>query len=132
VISFLFICFCLVPLAAAAGDFDGSKPLICAAIKVLECTTKGECDEVSAASVNLPRFLKFDFAGKTISGKLEGSQEKTSGIEGMKRIKGKLILHGGEEGMGWSMIISEAAGNMTLTAADDQVGFVVFGACTTD
>jgi hypothetical protein len=28
------------------------------------------------------------------------------------------------------MVISEASGKATITASDDQVGFVVFGACT--
>jgi len=28
------------------------------------------------------------------------------------------------------MVIAEATGKTTITASDDQVGFVVFGACT--
>jgi hypothetical protein len=48
----------------------------------------------------------------------------------MVHIDGKLILQGIQGSKGWSMVITEATGKMTLTAADDQVGFVVFGACT--
>ena len=55
----------------------------------------------------------------------------------MNRIDGKLILQGvedGEEGvrdgLGWTMAISEDSGDMVLTGSGDQVGFVIFGACT--
>jgi len=132
VVFFLCLCICFVPVAAVAGDFDGSKPLICAAVKVLECTADGKCDEVSPAGINLPRFFRINFEQEKIGGTLEGGEEKTTPIERLERIDEKLILQGGEQGLGWSMIISDSAGNMTLTAADDQVGFVIFGACTPD
>ena len=46
---------------------------------------------------------------------VEGAEE---GYEGVK------------DGLGWSMTISESTGKLVLTAFGDQVGFVVFGACT--
>lgn len=60
-----------------------------------------------------------------------------SRIENMERVDGKLILQGAEDGrrevrdgLGWSIAISEDKGKMVLTGSGDQVGFVVFGACT--
>jgi hypothetical protein len=47
----------------------------------------------------------------------------------MERMDGKLILQGVQNGKAWSMVITEATGKMTLTASDDQAGFVIFGAC---
>jgi hypothetical protein len=32
--------------------------------------------------------------------------------------------------VGWSLAIAEDTGKMVLTASGDDVGFVVFGACT--
>ena len=43
---------------------------------------------------------------------------------------GELILQGVENGLGWSLMINESDGQMTLTAAGDRLAFVVFGACT--
>ena len=50
---------------------------------------------------------------------------------------GKLILQGAEDGyaemrdgLGWTMAISEESGLVVLTTSGDEVGFVVFGACT--
>ena len=50
---------------------------------------------------------------------------------------GKLILQGAEDGvegvrdgLGWTLAISEEIGRMVLTASGDNVGFVIFGACT--
>ena len=48
----------------------------------------------------------------------------------MEHLNGRLILQGTQNGKGWSMVITEATGNMTVTASNDKVGFVVFGACT--
>jgi hypothetical protein len=33
-------------------------------------------------------------------------------------------------GRGWTLVISEESGKMSATISDDQVGFVLFGACT--
>lgn len=41
-----------------------------------------------------------------------------------------MILQGVEGGRAWSMVIGKETGKMSATVADDQVGFVVFGACT--
>ncbi len=48
---------------------------------------------------------------------------------------GKLILQGAEDGyekmrdgLGWTMAISEATGQVVLTAAGEGVAFVIFGA----
>jgi len=55
----------------------------------------------------------------------------------MELIDGKLILQGAEDGVegvrdgvGWTMAIAQETGKAVLTASGDQVGFVVFGACT--
>jgi len=49
---------------------------------------------------------------------------------------GELILQGAEDGyenmhdgLGWTMAISEATGQVVLTGSGEQVAFVVFGAC---
>ena len=130
-ISLAFLCIIVTPFSIAAADFDGSKPLLCATIETLECGSGIECQWGTAQSINLPQFLKIDFKEKKISGTRESGEMLTTKIENIERGDGKLVLQGTENNKGWSMLINEATGKMTITASDDQVGFVVFGACTT-
>jgi hypothetical protein len=129
--SLAFLCFILTPLSIAAADFDGSRPLLCATIETFECGSDIECQRGTAQSINLPQFLKIDFKEKKISGTRESGEVLTTKIENMERSDGKLVLQGTQNNKGWSMLINEATGKMTITASDDQVGFVVFGACIT-
>ena len=129
--SLAFLCLILTPLSIAAADFDGSRPLLCATIETFECGSGIECKRGTAQSINLPQFLKIDFKEKKISGTRESGEVLTTKIENMERGDGKLVLQGTQNNKGWSMLINEATGKMTITASDDQIGFVVFGACTT-
>ena len=129
--SLAFLCFILTPLSIAAADFDGSRPLLCATIETFECGSDIECQRGTAQSINLPQFLKIDFKDKKISGTRESGEVLSTKIENMERSDGKLVLQGTQNNKGWSMLINEATGKMTITASDDQVGFVVFGACIT-
>jgi len=121
--------------AVGAGDFDGSKPLLVAVNRVMECTPIDACREVTAASIKLPQFLRIDFAKKTILRAPAGEGVPATPIERLESIDGKLFLQGAEDGyekmrdgLGWTMAISEESGQVVLTASGDQVAFVVFGA----
>jgi hypothetical protein len=121
---------------AAAGDYDGSKSLLCAPINVIECTSDGACQKVTSESVNLPSFLNINFAEKKITPAPKGESTQNTTIKNMEHIDGKLILNGAEDGiegvrdgLGWSMAIAEETGKMVLTGSGDQVAFVIFGAC---
>ena len=129
--SLAFLCFILTPLSIAAADFDGSRSLLCATIETFECGSDIECQRGTAQSINLPQFLKIDFKDKKISGTRESGEVLSTKIENTEHGDGKLVLQGTQNNKGWSMLINEATGKMTITASDDQVGFVVFGACTT-
>jgi len=121
--------------AVGAGDFDGSKPLLVAVNRVMECTPIDACREVTPASINLPQFLRIDFAKKTILRARASEGVPATPIERQESIDGKLFLQGAEDGydkmddgLGWTMAISEESGQVVLTASGDQVAFVVFGA----
>lgn len=128
---------CLAPYTAAAGDFDGSQPLLCASMDIIECDAGGECFQVTAESINAPQFLRIDFKKKNIRAKRTSKDERTTMIERMERVDGKLIVQGAEDGiegvrdgLGWTLAIAEETGKMVLTGSGDEVAFVVFGACT--
>ena len=81
-------------------------------------------------------FLKIDFTNKTISPAAAGDNMPSSAIERQEVVDGKLILQGAEDGyeeihdgLGWTIAISQEAGQVVLTASGEQVAFVAFGAC---
>ncbi len=127
-ISLVFgICMVSSPLAAAT--FDGSVPILCVPIEIVECEAGGNCSNNTAEGVNLPQFIKIDFKEKTLSAAEEGGGP-TAPIQYVQRENGRVIMHGGQLGRGWSVVVSEETGKMSATVTEDQVGFVIFGACT--
>ena len=128
---------CLFSFPAVAGDFDGSKPLICAVMDLTECGPGGKCQQVTAEDVGIPLFLRINFKENKISTTHADGTKRSSEIERSEKVDGKLIIQGAEDGIegvrdgvGWSLAIAEETGKIVLTASGDEVGFVIFGACT--
>jgi hypothetical protein len=126
-----------LPSPSVAADFDGSKPLVCTVITVNECLESEGCMAVAPEDVYLPRYLWVDVGKKFIQDKKAGEGRK-SRIESVKRVDGKLILQGAEEGrpdvrdgFGWTVAIMEDSGQMVLSASGDMVAISAFGVCTT-
>ena len=118
-----------------AGDFDGTKPLLISVVRVVECVPDGYCSQKSPADIEIPQFLKVDFANKIILPTPTPEGAKGTAIERQEIVDGKLILQGAEDGydkmrdgLGWTLAISEETGQVVLTASGEQVAFVVFGA----
>jgi len=128
---------CLFSFPAVAGDFDGSKELICAVMDLTECGPGGKCQQVTAEDVGIPLFLRINFKENKISTTHTDGTKRSSEIERSEKVDGKLIIQGAEDGIegvrdgvGWSLAIAEETGKIVLTASGDEVGFVIFGACT--
>lgn len=127
--------------AGRAGEFDGSAPMLCAVVRAMECVPDRGCTEITLESAGLPRFAVIDPEKKHIrraGDNLPGQTgTRTSAIEGITSIDGKLILQGAEDGiegvrdgLGWTIAVEEESGDLVLTASGHDVAFVVFGACT--
>jgi hypothetical protein len=104
---------------------------------LIECQPGGKCQQVTAEEVGIPNFLRIDFKEKKISATFTDGSKKSSTIENSEKIDGKVIIQGAEDGiegvrdgLGWSLAIDEETGKTVLTASGDEVGFVIFGACT--
>ncbi len=124
----LAICISMVPYQLASAKYDGSVPLLCAPIQGIECGVGDDCHRGTADSVNIPQFLKIDFEEKIIMAADES--EKKAIIKSLEHVGGKMIMQGMQNGRGWTLVISEESGKMSATISDEQVGFVLFGACT--
>lgn len=126
----------LLNSAAMAGDFDGSKLLVCTNQQVNECVYGEHCKMVAPMNVNLPNFFNVDVAKKTITGKHDGGLDASTPVERIEHLDGKLMLQGADDGlpdvrdgMVWSMAIDETSGRMLMTASGDGFAIVAFGAC---
>lgn len=115
---------------AAAANFDGSQPLLCASLEAHDCGPGEHCLKDTAASIDAPQFIRIDFEQKLARATRVDGEERTATIDSVWRDDGKLILQGVQRGLGWSMAITQESGEMALTAAGGQVAYVVFGACT--
>lgn len=123
------VCLSILPSSLVAASYDGSVPLLCAAMTVLECAEDtGACQQRTAASVELPAFITIDFDKKLL--RAMDQQDRTSPLKHVEHVNGQLVLHGGEAGRGWSMVIQEDTGTLSAAVVGEQIGFVIFGACT--
>lgn len=111
----------------AAGKFDGAVPMLCVPTVVTECGADGDCRRGTAASVNLPEFLKVDLKGMKVYAEGTGRE---SAVRNLEHLNGTLIVQGGQNGRAWSMTIAEETGRMSSTISTETEGFIIFGACT--
>lgn len=123
---FLAAVMCTATASALAADFDGTKPLLCSAIEANDCALGTTCQKGLAENVNVPQFIRLDFAKKTMS-----AGTRTSTIKHQSRDGGMLMMQGFENYRAWSVTINEVTGKMVGAIAGDQEGFLIFGACTT-
>jgi len=135
VMGIALLCIAIMPFSIMAGDFDGSKAIQCTLVDTIECLPGGECTKVTPAEVNLPDTIFIDYAKKSISVK-KGDNKRTSIIENMEKIDGKLIIQGAEDGvkdqrdgLGWTIAVNDSTGKLVVTGSGDDVGFVIFGSC---
>lgn len=96
---------------------------------------KGQ-SEVAPESVGMPQFFIIDFDKKETRATTAGMSDKTSQVERLEHVDGKLIIQGAEDGdenipdgLGWTLAISEETGKWVLSASGDQVAFIAYGAC---
>jgi len=113
----------LVPAADEPG------PWLCAPTREIECEQPGKCDTNAFEYLNLPPFIKIDLVAKRASGVEEGIEEAVE-IERVERVDGRLILQGVQNGRGWSIVIVEETGGMTLSVSGDDTAWLAFAACT--
>ena len=136
-LMFAAVALLLLPGAAPAAKLDGSVPLLCSIIEVIECSPGGECLHNKADDVNLPFFVKVDVGDKVIRVPQSEDDTRSTPIRSVTHIDDKLILQGVEEGIaeepdavGWTMSIDEDDGRMIFSISREKAGFIVFGACT--
>ena len=115
---------------AQAGDFDGSRGLVCAPQDVVECDATASCARVSVSAADVPPFIRVDFKKKQLA-PLRGT-ERTTPIENTKQLEGVTILQGAEFGRAWSIVIDQHTGSFTASIADAFGALAILGVCAPD
>lgn len=114
---------------AAAAALDGSSPLLCAITTIMECDGTGQCQRHTAQQhPDFPSFLRVNVNERLITDG-QKSGRKTE-IKSAAHLDGRLILHGGENGRGWSAAIAEDTGRMSAGVVAEDFTFALFGSCT--
>lgn len=126
ILGCLAIVFCSG--SGMASDFNGSKPLVCAIVEVMDCDIHNECARVNANAVNLPDIFSMDIKKKEMSG-----ANRATKIQHVTHNEGNLILQGTSDlGRAWSVVLSESTGKFTGAVAAEDFGFLIFGSCIVD
>jgi hypothetical protein len=115
----------LASAPAVAGDFDGSKNLVCAPVQSMDCLPGLECIAGTPDDIGFPAFIRLDFGKKAIMG-----PKRTTAIRNMDKSDAQLMLQGSEDKFGWTLALDQASGGMTITIAHAEGAFVLFGNCT--
>ena len=87
--------------SAAAGKYDGSAPLVCAATTVSECDADGRCQRRNAEKVNFPPLFKVDVKAMKLW-ELGAEKPRETAIRNVDRANNKMILSGAEGERGWT------------------------------
>jgi hypothetical protein len=119
----LIALLCCAP--AVAGDFDGSKMLICAPVEAMDCVSGDGCERKLPEEVGAPAFMRVDVQKKVIVG-----PKQTSQIMLVDKDDEQILLQGKERTFGWTISLSQDDGKMVATLADNSGAFVLFGSCT--
>ena len=111
--------------ATAAGDFDGSKLLICAPVEAMDCAPGEGCAKERPEDAGAPNFLRIDVANKVIVG-----PKQTTPILLMDKSDDQILLQGKELGYAWTLVLAQDSGTMTVTLVNREAAVVLFGSCT--
>ena len=111
--------------AASGADFDGSKRLICATVDAHACDPGETCLRGLPDDIGVPRFMRIDFAEKTIAG-----PKRTTQIRYLDNSADQILMQGTELGYAWTVVIDKADGTLSMTLLNRDDAYTVFGYCT--
>jgi hypothetical protein len=116
--------------AQAIAAIDGKSALICAIIDVNDCTAGNGCSVGDNESLDLPDFIRIDFANKEITARDEEESDRKTIIQVITLSDDGFLLQGSGLGRGWTMSMNKTDGEFALAATGNGLTFAAFGVCT--
>ena len=127
----LAVMLALAGHAALADDLTGETRFLCTSVEATECLDGGACSTDLPWAFNVPDFIEVDLDAKLLSTTEDSGQDRTTPIRYLSREDGNLYLQGAEYGRGFTIVIAEPTGEVTVTIAFPGGAVIVFGVCTT-
>ena len=115
--------------SASASALNTEEVIHCAIIEAVSCELRMGCETGGADMVNLPNFVQIDIPGGQLTGNRPDGTELATQIERVESLDGLTIIQGGEEGVGWTILVDEETGHMTVSGSRADEGLIIFGAC---
>jgi len=130
-LSSLLVAFGIAKAAGAEKPFDGTKPILCASSNAYDCSGDKNCVEATPEGLSVPDLLRVDPGAKAISALDVDQRDRSSPIESVQEVEGKLVLSGNDDkGRGWTLAIQQDTGDSVLSVSDATTGLIVYGECT--
>ena len=122
---FALVLLCISPVSSEA---EPSK-ILCSSAEAVACGKQGECARGPVDQFNLPLFFEIDFANKVVDSLTEEGTKRHSLISGVESMDGYTMVLGTDVDSGWSLLMNEQTGKMTLGVVAPDEGYTIFGAC---
>jgi len=106
--------------------------MLCVPGPVSHCVADGGCNSGLPEDENIPEFIEVDLKRKTLAATRASGEDRSTPIMSQAREAGFIYLQGAENGRTFSMVISEATGDLTFVVAADGETATMFGGCTPD
>jgi hypothetical protein len=120
----------LATAAVAAEEFDGTKPLTCAAESGHDCLpAQGACKPLKAEP-GKDYSVRIDIASMTVDA--PNRRHESLPIQSFSNNNKALTLQGTMLDTVWSAAIFRQTGKITLAIADREGAYVFFGQCKVD
>ncbi len=126
----LVLILALPGLAVQADDLTGSTAFLCASVQATGCLEGGECGIELPWNLNMPAFVEIDLEKKMLRTTEASGLNRKTPIEHLSRVDGVIFLQGYELGRGFTFVITEQTGQVTVAIATQGSGVIVFGSCT--
>jgi hypothetical protein len=129
--QFIVIGGLLLTAQAAPAEplLDASKPLICAAAEVVNCSAAGDCTRSTPDAFNLPVLFKIDIPNKVAESARVGGEKRVSVIASSTQVAAVTVLQGVDDADAWTTRIDGSTGQMMVAVTSEGHGFLVFGTC---
>jgi len=120
----------MLPVGVRADDLTDASQLICASVKATECYADGSCVQGEPEDWNVPRFMRVDLAGKTLSTTRASGEERSTPLQNLTRDGDRIFAHGAQTGRAVSLVINQRSGLASAGIVLDGHILSVFAHCT--
>jgi len=115
---------------AMAGPVDDSAPLACKATQTHDCLPGKACKALDAATSPIEGNKDYHFIidFKNMSAR-SIYRESALPITNANKTEDRLVVQGIDKSVAWSAVIKRSNGAFTLTVADRDGAYILFGEC---